>query len=123
MQAEDLIIRIENMKVYAYHGVLNVEKINGQFFIFSIEMKINIDLNNLNDDIENTINYKEIYENVIDFNKYNRFNLIETLAYNIAKMLLNLYKHIDKIRIQVKKPNAPIDGNFDYISAQLVVGR
>ena len=107
-------IIIKNMTVFAHHGVLKEEKANGQPFIFDILIKVNSS-SDLNDDIENTLNYAQIFEFIKNYSTENTFNLIETLGQKLCNEILLNFENALYIRIEVKKPNAPMNGDFEYV--------
>jgi dihydroneopterin aldolase len=45
--------------------------------------------------------------------------LIERLAESIAQFILNKYKNVEKTKILVKKPQAPIKGEFDWMGVEI----
>ena len=82
-----LTIQVEGINVYGTHGVYDQEKMNGQNFRIDllIELKENI-LNFENyksESFENTINYENLVNEVINVSDSNSFDLIETFAYEI----------------------------------------
>ena len=87
-----LTIQVEGINVYGTHGVYDQEKMNGQNFRIDllIELKENI-LNFENyksESFENTINYENLVNEVINVSDNNSFDLIETFAYEILNSLL-----------------------------------
>ena len=79
-----LTIQVEGINVYGTHGVYDQEKKNGQNFRIDllIELKKNI-LNFENyksESFENTINYENVVNEVINVSDNNSFDLIETFA-------------------------------------------
>ena len=115
------IIKIEKLKVNACHGVLDQEKINPQDFIFDINVYFDFIDAAKKDDINLSISYCDIMQDVIDYTKNNTFNLIETLSYNLALLILNKYSAITKIELTCSKPNAPYDADFKNVSANVTL--
>lgn len=112
-------IILRNMKFYAYHGVLPEENKLGQNFYIDLDIYRSLEQAGKNDDLDQSINYGEVYKIVEEITTENTFKLIEKLASEIAKTLL-LSFDIDKIWIRVKKPEAPINGNFDFVGVEIV---
>lgn len=113
-------IIIKNLKIFAYHGVHDFEKIDGQnFFIDAI-----INLSHLNgyntDDIEDTVSYSNIIRAIKNTVQKKSYNLIEKVADCISKDLFHLFKDIIAVDITVKKPEAPINEEFDYVAVRIV---
>ena len=117
-ETEDKII-LKNMKFYAYHGVLPEERIKGQYFIIDVELYTNLTLAGNSDNLEHTVNYAEVYNDIKNITLKNKFMLIEKLAETIAKFILGKYKNVVKTKVLVKKPQAPIEGEFDWMGVEI----
>lgn len=103
------IIRINNAKFYAYHGVLEYEKEYGNQFEVDIEMQCNTDEHmSREDDIRSTVNYLEVYNLVKELFLKEKFNLIETINNRIGNAILNHYGMISAVEVSIRKPNAPL---------------
>jgi dihydroneopterin aldolase/2-amino-4-hydroxy-6-hydroxymethyldihydropteridine diphosphokinase len=106
------------MIVFAHHGVLESEKTNGQPFVFDIVLKIDNTVD-FSDDINNTVDYSKVFDFVKSFATKNRLNLIETLAHSLCDQILLMSETIKSVQIEIKKPNAPLDGEFEYVSVKI----
>ncbi len=111
-------IAIKGIKIYGYHGVMEEEKRLGQNFIVDLKMYRDLKKSGITDSLENTESYAEVYEKVKHIIKREKYDLIEALAENIADEILSKFE-IDKIKVRVKKPNAPIYGNFKYVGVEI----
>ena len=114
-----LTIQVEGINVYGTHGVYDQEKMNGQNFRIDllIELKENI-LNFENyksESFENTINYENLVNEVINVSDSNSFDLIETFAYEILNSLRK-YNNILKATVTIHKPNSPLKELVEDIS-------
>ena len=114
-----LTIQVEGINVYGTHGVYDQEKMNGQNFRIDllIELKENI-LNFENyksESFENTINYENLVNEVINVSDSNSFDLIETFAYEILNSLRK-YNNISKATVTIHKPNPPLKELVEDIS-------
>ena len=114
-----LTIQVEGINVYGTHGVYDQEKMNGQNFRIDllIELKENI-LNFENyksESFENTINYENLVNEVINVSDNNSFDLIETFAYEILNSLRK-YNNILKATVTIHKPNSPLKELVEDIS-------
>lgn len=101
-------IRIQDLEVYAKHGVYAEENILGQQFLVSLTMNIDLSKPGQTDEMEDSIDYGQVCHFVTDFMQQNTFHLIEAVAENLAEKLLFQYNRIQNIWIEVKKPWAPI---------------
>lgn len=112
-------IIIKDLKIFAFHGVNEEEKINGQNFIIDAIIKVSNDLKSLNDSIENTVSYSKLIKliNSVVINK--SYNLIESVAYEIELAIFNKYNTVKEIELTIKKPHAPIEADFDYVAVHI----
>lgn len=101
-------ITIDNLEIYAHHGLLEEETRLGQKFVIS--MKLFLDMINAGrcDDYSQTIDYAQVCEYVTEYSQNHTFKLIEALAENVARQLLKKYALLKAVEITVKKPWAPI---------------
>lgn len=109
-------IRIDNLEIFANHGVLGEENVLGQKFIVSAVLDVDIQEAAREDNIEKSVNYAEVCQTIERYNKENTHNLIESVAEGIAIELLQEFPLIKAAEIEVKKPNAPIHMHFGYVS-------
>lgn len=116
-------IIIKNMKFYAHHGVLSSEREFGQFFHIDLEMYTDLKKAGDSDKLEDTINYSDVFNMIKSINENNKYKLIEKLAETIVNTLLKKYNQLERVKICVRKPNAPIEGEFDWVGVELVRDR
>ncbi len=108
-------IEIDNLIVFANHGVFDEEKAMGQRFMISLKMHTDISNAAKTDDITQSINYGEVCEFVTEFTKTHRAKLIEKAAQDIAYALLDKYSLLQSVEVQMKKPWAPIGLPLDNV--------
>ena len=98
---------LKDITLYGYHGLHDDEKVNGQYYTISISYD-DLSLNKLNgdvikkDSIENYINYIDVFLLVKKVFHNKRYNLIETLASNIHKALIDTFD-VTEVEIKVTK--------------------
>lgn len=107
-------ISLKSLKFFAYHGVFEQEKIDGQYF--SVDCDIFLDTSICNYKLENTVHYGKLANDIVDFCTSKKFELLETLANKVCDYLLLKYKLIKKIIFTIHKPNAPINEDFEDVS-------
>lgn len=112
-------INIQDLEVYAYHGVLDEEKAIGQKFLISVEMILNTSSTVCHDDIQKSVNYADVCGLINKVSKEVKFNLIESVAESIAERILLEYYKIKSIKVKVEKPSAPIPMHFKGVSVEI----
>jgi dihydroneopterin aldolase len=105
-------IRLRGLRAFAHHGVFDHERENGQEFI--VDLDVRIPLGGLNDDVNNTINYGTLADDVMAAVSSEPVDLIETVAERIAAVVLGHGAH--SVRVELHKPSAPISVPFDDVS-------
>lgn len=119
MQRFEDEIRIKGLKLYAYHGVLQEEKEKGQEFTLDITMHLNLTPAGVTDDLDKTVNYAAVCEEVAElFSKYS-YNLIESAAEEIADMILLKHPICEWVEVELFKPHAPIPMDFENVSVYI----
>ena len=113
-------IIMENMGFYGYHGVLQEEKTLGQKFFVDAYLYLPLKKAGENDDLSFSVNYGAVYETIKRIVTNERFDLLEGLAERICSEIFLSYPLVQKLRIRVKKPEAPVPGIFDYFGVEIV---
>ncbi|MBP6408185.1 MAG: dihydroneopterin aldolase [Fusobacteriaceae bacterium] len=111
-------IIIKGIEVFAYHGALSEENSLGQRFTIDITMKKDIRKACINDTLEDTVHYGFVHDDVVTLTKNNKFKLIEKLAEELAKMIVEKYG-VEEVTVSIEKPNAPINGIFKYVAVEI----
>ena len=102
-------IKINNVELYAYHGVSLEEKNLGGKFSYDLEITFDISKASQTDNIEDTIDYAFIINLVSEFILVNKFNLLEKLVVEICKLVIYKFQNIQKIKINLRKHQPPIN--------------
>lgn len=112
-------IIIKGLEIYAYHGVHEEEKINGQKFIIDINVKADIDKACFSDDVNDTVSYSEIIRRVKEDFCSEKYDLIEKAAQKVIEGIFDGFPKVSECEILLKKPDAPINACFDYVAVRL----
>ncbi|MDR1135267.1 MAG: dihydroneopterin aldolase [Clostridiales Family XIII bacterium] len=112
-------IIMENMAFYGYHGVLHEEKTLGQKFFIDAYLYLSLKEAGETDDLNFSADYGAVYETIKKIVTGERFKLIEGLAERLCGAIFSSNPQVMKIRIRVKKPEAPVHGIFDYFGVEI----
>lgn len=116
------IIRIDNLEVYAYHGAYDEEKEKGQYFYVNAELYTNTRKAGMNDDLDVSTNYGTVCDFIHDFMTKHTYDLIETVAEQLAQALLLEFKLVKSVLLEIRKPHAPIEKEFESVSVEIERG-
>ncbi|MBO4337311.1 MAG: 2-amino-4-hydroxy-6-hydroxymethyldihydropteridine diphosphokinase [Lachnospiraceae bacterium] len=110
------IISIENVEIYAYHGVYKDETDKGQRFIFSARLYLDMGKCSRSDGILDTVHYGNVAEELSTFLTENVFALMETAVTRAAMHIMSEYPMLEGIELTLQKPDAPIELEFETVS-------
>lgn len=112
-------ILLENILLYAYHGVLPQENRVGNEYVINLKLKIDLSHAGATDELTDTVSYAEIYEDVkAEMNIPSK--LLEHVAYRIVKRLKDKYIQIEGVELKLSKRNPPMGAQIDCASVLLV---
>ena len=109
-------MRIENLEVFANHGVFEEEANLGQKFLVSASMYFDASAAGKTDDLSKSVNYADTCSDITQWMKKNRCRLIETVAERLAAKLLKDNPIVREVKVTVKKPWAPIGLPLECVS-------
>lgn len=112
-------IRIENLEVYAHHGVFKEENTLGQKFLVSLVLYADTKEAGRSDDMSFSVNYADVAHFVEEQMKARDYKLIEAAAEHLAEEVLLQFPELDKISVEIKKPWAPILLPLDHVSVRI----
>lgn len=108
MRRTNDFIKVTNMKVFAYHGVLEKEKKNGQDFFLNAKVYVDMRKAGLTDKLEDTINYDSVCIFLAEVFAEKVFDTIEAAAeYTLQEVIVN-FPTIQAMELEVRKPHAPL---------------
>ncbi len=112
-------ICIENLEVYARHGVFPEENKLGQKFVICAQLEVDAAKAARQDDLALSVNYGEVCYFIKEWMEQHTFRLIETVADFLAREILLKFPLVQGITLEVKKPNAPILLPFEWVSVKV----
>lgn len=110
-------IIIEDLKIYAYHGVLPEETIIGTYYFVNLEVHADLWKAAETDDLSATINYAEINAMIHEAFKVPS-KLMEHVAGRIMGKIKNKFPQISFIKIKITKTNPPMPGEMHGVSVE-----
>jgi dihydroneopterin aldolase len=119
--AMDKII-IDGIEFYGYHGDLPEERELGQIYKVDLELMLSTVNAGRTDRIEETIDYAAVVRRVHEIGRTEQYNLIETLAEELAGTILKEFSP-HEIRIRVSKPHPPIPLPLGNVSVEILRSR
>lgn len=112
-------IRIENLKIYAHHGVYKEENEKGQNFYVNAILYTDTRKAAKEDKRELITSYGDVSHFIHDFISGCVYKLIETVAEKTAEAVLAEFSLLKGITLEIRKPEAPIALEFESVSVKI----
>ena len=104
-------IHLEGMAFYGYHGADPAEQQLGQRFIVDLSVAYDLRRAGETDDLQDTVNYAQLYRLTRDIVEGPSCRLIEAVAARIAAAVLDRTP-VAAVRVRLRKPEVPIKGSI-----------
>lgn len=112
-------ILLENIKIFAYHGVLDQEKKEGNLFQLDLKLRVDNVKAFSSDELDDTIDYSKVYKVMKDeMDKPSK--LLEHVAYRIVRCLKDSFTQIQSVELKITKIVPPIIGYTGSSSVLLI---
>ena len=112
-------LRIKDLEVYAYHGVFQAEKEMGQRFVLDVCIDYDMTRTARTEDLTSSIHYGILAEQLTGWMQGDQVDLIETVAFQLVQHIFETYNFVSKVRLEVKKPWAPVALPLDTCSVTI----
>ena len=112
-------IRIQNLEVFANHGVFQEETNLGQKFLFSLTMYTDTRKAGKSDCLEESIHYGEVSQFITEYTKTHTRKLIEAAAEDLVTALLLHYPLLKGVTLELEKPWAPVGLPLETVSVKI----
>ncbi len=112
-------IRITNLKVFAYHGVFEEEKREGQDFYINATLYLDLHTPGKSDCLDDSLNYGEVSHFINRIFTEKSYDLIEAACENVCQRLLLEYEGLEAVEVELQKPHAPIGLPFENVSVTM----
>lgn len=111
-------IFLEDVKIYAYHGVLPEENIIGTYYILNAEIHTDLWDAAESDDLNDTISYADINDIIHEEMKI-KSKLLEHVAGRIISKINEKFNQISYIKLKITKTSPPMKGEMKGASIEL----
>ena len=112
-------ILINDLHIYAYHGVNPEEKERGQNFYLDLILDADLSVPCKTDRVEDTVSYAKVIKRVLPAFTAEKFDLIERAADAVAEAVLADFPQVSAVDVTVKKPEAPVKAEFGCVAVRI----
>ncbi len=111
-------ITLTGLRANAFHGVFDSERRDGQVFVIDVVAHLDLAAAGRSDDLEQTVHYGVLAEEVVAAVESDPVDLIETVAERVAAVVLS-HSAVKVAVVTIHKPNAPITIPFDDVAVTI----
>lgn len=112
-------IKIDNLVVFANHGVFPEETRLGQKFLLSMTLYVDAQSAGYSDNLNHSVNYGDVSQFSVQWMQKNTFALIEAAAEQLCNAILERYPLVKGLTLELKKPWAPVGLPLDSVSVKI----
>ncbi|WP_085504804.1 dihydroneopterin aldolase [Thalassobacillus devorans] len=116
-------IYLNKMEFYGYHGLFPEENKLGQRFYVDLELDVDLAKAGKTDDMNESIDYGEIYQVTKAVVEGEARKLVEAVAEDVADRLLAAFTKLEGCRVKVIKPDPPIPGHYQSVAIEIYRSR
>ena len=116
------IIKVKNIRVYAYHGCLDEEGKIGSEYRVDLSVKADLKKSAKSDKLNDTVDYVHLNK-IVKEEMAIRTKLLETVADKILDKILKEIPLVKSATVDVSKINPPIGGNVAMVTIQMTKTR
>ncbi|MDH4335398.1 MAG: dihydroneopterin aldolase [Chloroflexota bacterium] len=111
-------ITLRGMRFAGRHGALPGEQATPQPFEVDIAVTLDLAPAAASDDLDDTVDYRALFDLAQDIVENRSFRLIEAMAGAIADAVLAAHD-VDEVEVAVRKPQAPLPGDFETVEVRV----
>lgn len=122
MKVRSSYITLNNLEIYAYHGVMPQETEVGNTYIINIKLKVDYAKAGSTDSVEDTVSYADVF-GVIKKVMSTPSKLLEHVVYRICEALFDGFQQVEEIEIRLDKTNPPMGADIETAGVELICSR
>lgn len=115
-----MTIELSGIELFAYHGVLEEERRDGQRFLVDVELDHADETAAATDRLDDAIDYRDVVSAIAEVSDARAYHLLEAFASAVAEALVTRFP-VTRARVRVRKPDVALPRPVDH--AAVVVER
>ena len=112
------VIKVENIRVFAYHGCLKEESKIGSDYLVDLEVEADLQKSATTDLLRDTVDYVFLNK-IIREEMLRPTHLLETVAKRILTRIFEEDKIVNRATVWVSKLNPPIGGDVEKVTIKM----
>jgi len=116
------VVRVDNIRLYAYHGCLEEEGLIGSDYRVDVEVVADLDKASVSDELKDTVDYVTLYR-IVKSEMAIRSKLLEHVGKRILDRIFLELLPVQEAAVTVSKINPPIGGDVEAVSVKVQASR
>jgi dihydroneopterin aldolase len=108
------IIKVNNIRVHAWHGCLKEESIIGSDYRVDVEISANLKAASETDNLKDTVDYVHL-NNIVKEEMAIKSKLLEHVSKRILNRIFSEIPLVENATVSVSKINPPIGGDVESV--------
>jgi 7,8-dihydroneopterin aldolase/epimerase/oxygenase len=110
-----VVVEITGLELPGRHGALERERETEQLFVYDLELELD---EPAADELEQTVDYREVVALVRELSETRQFHLLETLAATLADAMLARFP-AESVYVRVRKPQVVLGAPVEHTAASV----
>ena len=111
-------VKVENLKIYAFHGCMDEEKVIGSDYVINMKALCFVGEKVFNDDITQTVDYVDLAR-IAKREMAVRSKLLEAVIKRIIDASFKEIDSLEELCVSVSKINPPINADVKSVSVTM----
>ena len=116
------VVRVDNIRLYAYHGCLEEEGIIGSDYRVDVSVQADLQKAAKTDELNDTVDYVHIYK-IVKEEMAVRSKLLEHVGKRVLDRIFQELLLVNEAEVTISKINPPIGGDVEAVSVKLQATR
>ena len=122
MNAQNMNIHLNGLRIFAYHGVIPQENRVGAMYTINLNLSTDFLEASRTDNLIHTINYADVYK-AVKSEMQKPSKLLENVIYRISERLFCDFPTINAITISLYKENPPMEAECKNVGVEATYRR
>ena len=110
-----VVVEIAGLELPGRHGALEREREREQPFVYDVELELE---EPGSDELEQTVDYREVVALIREISDHQRFHLLESLAATVADAMLARFP-AERVSVRVRKPEVNPGAPVEFAAASV----
>lgn len=115
---QKIVIELENMKFYAYHGHFEIEQTVGNHFMVQLRVETDHNAAIKSDRLKDALDYQQLYS-IVRQEMEVPSHLLEHVAHRISERVRRDFETVSGVTVKISKLNPPMGGEMQQVSVTL----